>query len=202
MFIFALPVFVGLAGADWRAGLTAYLSLGGLGLLIESLAVATGWPYGDFSYSHGLGPTLFGLVPLSLLLTWPPLVLTAVITARQFNLPTYLQVILSIAILVAIDLVLDPGAVAVGYWDFTQSGWYYDVPLSNYFGWLLSGTIGVMVAFGLLNNTPKPLVALSGIMSLAFWIGVVLALDYFFAVVVGLLLLGIFIFAFRRRVTV
>ena len=53
---------------------------GGLGLyalVVESLAVATGIPYGRFSYSEVLGPPLFGLAPPTVLLAWTPLILGA-----------------------------------------------------------------------------------------------------------------------------
>ncbi|MFW6435826.1 MAG: carotenoid biosynthesis protein, partial [Halovenus sp.] len=44
------------------------------------------------------------------------------------------------AMVIAIDLVLDPGAVALGFWVF-ESGAYYGVPAINYAGWVLSAVV-------------------------------------------------------------
>jgi putative membrane protein len=39
---------------------------------------------------------------------------------------------------------LDPGAVAVGFWAYADGGVYYGVPLSNFAGWVLSGTVALV----------------------------------------------------------
>jgi putative membrane protein len=49
-----------------------------------------------------------------------------------------------IAAVLAMDLVLDPGAVALGFWVYPGGGLYYGVPLSNYAGWVLSATVAVV----------------------------------------------------------
>jgi putative membrane protein len=41
------------------------------------------------------------------------------------------------------DVVLDPGAVSLGFWTF-NGGAFYDVPLSNYAGWVLSAVVAVV----------------------------------------------------------
>jgi len=42
------------------------------------------------------------------------------------------------------DLVLDPGAVALGFWSYAAGGVYYGVPVQNYLGWILSATVTVV----------------------------------------------------------
>ncbi|RQH01428.1 bisanhydrobacterioruberin hydratase [Natrarchaeobius oligotrophus] len=143
------PLIVGLLPrVDWRV-------VGFLGVLtaytyaIEIVGVRTDWPYGAFEYAIQLGPMLLGAVPLALPLFFIPLVLNAylltllVLEGRAdsplYRLPT------AIAAVVAIDLVLDPAAVAVGFWEFTPPGPYYGVPVSNYLGWILSGTVAVVL---------------------------------------------------------
>ena len=51
--------------------------------MFESVAVATGVPYGRFSYSEVLGPPLFGLAPPTVLLAWTPLILGALALTRR-----------------------------------------------------------------------------------------------------------------------
>jgi bisanhydrobacterioruberin hydratase len=129
-------------------------ALGCLGLLtvytyaIEIVGVRTGWPYGAFEYTIQLGPMLFGEVPLALPLFFIPLVLNAYLLSLLL-LGTWadnplVRLPVAIAAVVAIDLVLDPAAVAIGFWAF-ESGGYYGVPLSNYIGWVISGTVAIVL---------------------------------------------------------
>ncbi|MFB6227055.1 MAG: bisanhydrobacterioruberin hydratase [Halobacteriales archaeon] len=147
--IMRLPLVAGVAPLIGRkaAALLAGMCLYAYG--IEMIGIRTDWPYGAFEYTIDLGPMIEG-VPLGLPLFFLPLVLNAYLLAvlllgplaarRAVRLPTTLGVVL------AIDLVLDPGAVAIGFWNYLGGGVYYGVPLSNYAGWVLSGTIAT-VAF-------------------------------------------------------
>jgi len=46
---------------------------------------------------------------------------------------------------ISMDVVLDPAAVALGFWTYVDGGAFYGVPLSNYAGWVLSATVAVVV---------------------------------------------------------
>ena len=114
---------------------------------IEYLGVHTGVPYGEFFYGVDLGPTLAG-VPLGLPVFFIPLVMNAYLLValllgeRARSRPLRLASV--IAAVLAMDLVLDPGAVALGFWVYPGGGLYYGVPLSNYAGWVLSATVAVV----------------------------------------------------------
>ncbi|HEY0403633.1 MAG TPA: carotenoid biosynthesis protein, partial [Blastococcus sp.] len=62
-----------------RAGLNLALLVAVTAVAFESLGLATGFPYGRYTYSDALGPTLLGvpfLVPLAwLMIAWPSWVL-------------------------------------------------------------------------------------------------------------------------------
>lgn len=126
----------------------------GLGLLtvysffIEIIGVNTGFPYGFFEYGIDLGPMLFGQVPLGLPVFFIPLVVNAYLLIlllvperTEKIVPRLLTVIGTVLLL---DLVLDPGAVAINFWDY-GGGLYYGVPLSNYLGWVLSASVSVFI---------------------------------------------------------
>ncbi|AFZ73380.1 bisanhydrobacterioruberin hydratase [Natronobacterium gregoryi] len=127
-------------------------ALGCLGVLtaytyaIEVVGVRTDWPYGAFEYTIQLGPMLLGEVPIALPLFFIPLVLNAylltLLVLGDWSDRLLVRVPVAIAAVVAIDVVLDPAAVAIGFWAF-ESGGFYGVPLSNYAGWVLSGTVAV-----------------------------------------------------------
>jgi len=116
---------------------------------IEIVGVRTGWPYGTFEYGIRLGPMVGGEVPLALPLFFVPLVLNAFLLAilalGERAVRVVPRVLAAIAAVLAIDLVLDPAAVAIGFWTYVPPGDYYGVPASNYRGWLLLGAVAVVL---------------------------------------------------------
>jgi len=116
--------------------------------VVEIVGVTTGLPYGEFSYGVSLGPMLAG-VPLALPVFFLPLVVNAYLLCllllgeRASSLAVRLGTV--IPTVVAMDLVLDPGAVALGFWSFAEGGVFYGVPLLNYVGWTLSAVVTVVL---------------------------------------------------------
>ncbi|QLG26160.1 carotenoid biosynthesis protein [Halorarum halophilum] len=138
-------------------------ALAGVGLLtlyaygIEYVGVHTGWPYGAFEYGVALGPMAAG-VPLGLPVFFLPLVANAYLLCllllgdRAEHAATRLGAVVALVLLM--DVVLDPGAVALGFWSYDDvarggalaalsGGGFYGVPLSNFGGWILSATVAV-----------------------------------------------------------
>ena len=114
---------------------------------VERVGVTTGFPYGSFHYGVDLGPMVAG-VPLGLPLFFLPLVLDAYLLSLLLVGPgadrRAVRVFSAVGTVLAIDLVLDPGAVGVGFWTYLGEGVYYGVPASNFAGWALSGTVAVL----------------------------------------------------------
>jgi putative membrane protein len=137
----------------------------GVGLLtlyaygIEYIGVHTGWPYGPFEYLVDLGPTVSG-VPLGLPVFFLPLVVNAyllvLLLLGDLADKTLVRLLSVIALVLTMDVVLDPGAVGLGFWQYDEpgavllggafgtQGGFYGVPLSNYAGWVLSATVAVV----------------------------------------------------------
>ena len=110
------------------------------GFLIELMGLKTGWPFGTYEYDPSLGPQLFD-VPLVVPFAWAMIAHPILCAARRvagnwvflyggFGLMAY-------------DLFLDPQMVTAGRWTWEVTGSHVpftpEVPLSNAFGWLLSG---------------------------------------------------------------
>ena len=141
------PLVAGVLPLVGRKAAAALAALVAYSYVIEYVGVHTGVPYGDFYYGVDLGPT-FGGVPLGLPVFFIPLVMNAYLLvslllgerarARPLRLASVVAAVL------AMDLVLDPGAVALGFWVYPDGGLYYGVPLSNYAGWVLSATVAVV----------------------------------------------------------
>lgn len=141
--LFALPAFYALRRwLGWSDGIKLVLILGAYALIVETFAILMGFPYGHFGYSDHLGYKILGFVPWTVAFAWTPLMLCAYVAARSLFASRIERIICSTFLLVIFDLVLDPGAVLLGFWQYPGGGAYYGVPASNYLGWILSGALG------------------------------------------------------------
>ncbi len=146
--VMRLPLVAGLFPlVDRRAGVLL-LALAGYAYGIEYLGATTGLPYGEFAYEVPLGPMVFDTIPLGLPVFFMPLVLNAyllcLLLLGERARSALVRVPVVIAAVVAVDLVLDPAAVALGFWTF-ESGSYYGVPWLNFAGWVLSATVATVL---------------------------------------------------------
>ena len=110
------------------------------GLFIESVGVKTGWPFGTYEYDPSLGHTIAG-VPYVVPFAWVMMAHPVLIAARRVA-GNWVFLYGGYA-LAAWDLFLDPQMVAADRWRWTFDGAHVpfqpEIPLSNTFGWLLSG---------------------------------------------------------------
>jgi uncharacterized membrane protein len=114
------------------------------GFAVEAVGVATGFPFGEYSYSDALGPRLLG-VPLVIPLAWTWMAWPSWLVAGHLVAPSEQRIALRIAVaglaLASWDLFLDPQMVAEGYWVWRDPRpslpGVPDVPLANYLSWLV-----------------------------------------------------------------
>lgn len=144
-----LPLAAALSPAIDRRAAAGVVLLSGFAYAVEFVGLTTGVPYGHFAYTADLGPTLGEVVPLALPLLYVPLVLDSyllglALLGRRSGCRAA-RVIAGLVTLLAVDLVLDPGAVAVGFWRYAATGAYYGVPVTNFAGWLLTGSVAVSI---------------------------------------------------------
>jgi len=146
--VMRLPLVAGLFPLVGRKAAAILAALTAYAYGIELVGVRTGWPYGEFSYGVDLGPMLLGEVPIGLPVFFFPLVLNSyllvLLLAGDRARSTPLRLLATVATVIATDLVLDPGAVAIGFWAYVDGGAIYGVPLSNYAGWVLSATVATV----------------------------------------------------------
>ncbi len=153
--LFAIPSFwVTRRWLGWFDAFALWIALGFYAIGIETLAIFTGFPYGHFGYSELLGAKLFGVTPWTVFLAWTPLMLGAYALAANlfkqqpsaisFKLSAF-RIVASAAIATAFDLVLDPGAVRLGFRQYEGGGWWYGVPWSTFGGWLITASVGAIV---------------------------------------------------------
>ncbi len=115
--------------------------------IFENMSILTGFPFGHYYYTDGLGPKLF-LVPILIgpaylgtgYLSWT--LARLILGAREQRLPGYFIFtvpVLASFIMVSWDLSFDPIASTINHnWIWQQGGNYFGVPFSNFMGWFLT----------------------------------------------------------------
>ena len=96
-------------------------SSGAVGFGAELLGVATGRPFGRYTYSDGLGPRVRG-VPLLAAAAWALLARPAWVVAGRLSARRALRVPLAAGALTAWDVFLDPRMAREGYWTWPDGG--------------------------------------------------------------------------------
>lgn len=201
--LFAIPSYYAVIRVAGRAkGLQLLGLLGFYALLVESIALATGFPYGNFIYNDVLGNKILGLAPWTVAFAFPPIVFLAYWSVRRSYasaglLPT---VLLTSLLAMGIDLVLDPGAVRLGFWQWSTPGIYYGVPLVNFLGWILTSSVATMLIHFFLGRKKVSIgIAYSGLATLCYWTAVNAWLGLLLPSSIGIILLCLFAYQIHQK---
>jgi len=101
------------------------------GFLAEWIGVHSGFPFGSYTYGSNLG-FKFDEIPFMIGANWAVLVFaTGAIASVIFN-NTFTRVVGGAAMMVLLDLFMEPVAPVFDYWTF-EGG---EAPLQNYVGWM------------------------------------------------------------------
>jgi putative membrane protein len=115
-------------------------SAGALGFATELVGVATGRPFGHYTYSGQLGPRVAG-VPVAAAAAWAMMARPSWTVAGLVAGPHRLRrVLLAAGALTAWDVFLDPRMARDGYWSWPGGGRYEGIPASNFAGWFVTST--------------------------------------------------------------
>lgn len=145
-------------GWGWKRAAMAAVLVGLMGWMLEAVGTATGWPFGQYTYTELLQPQV-AHVPLLIPLAW--FMMLPVSWAVAFLLTTMHWstlssrsakvsfALLAAAAMTAWDLFLDPQMVMWDFWRWLDPGdWsYFGIPWQNYFGWLLGSVIMTTVVW-------------------------------------------------------
>jgi putative membrane protein len=114
----------------------------------ELLGTSTGFPFGPYSYTTLLGYRIGGLVPFPIPLSWFYMIYASLaITGRilpAWNSETsrVAWAFCAGAILTAWDVAMDPAmSKATTHWLWHTDGFFYGMPLTNWIGWFLTGSV-------------------------------------------------------------
>ena len=161
------------------AGITLYI--------LEIIGANTGIIYGDFVYNPSWQPALLG-TPVIMAIVWVTLIIESYSLSSIFNKKIN-RIIVSAFFLVMIDIVIDPGAIHLGLWNWVNGGSWYGVPMSNYLGWFILGIIGSGI-FAFKNNHKKiNIPPVLYIYTLVFWTSYNMLFKIYLPAVAGILLI-------------
>tara|TARA_Y100001936_G_scaffold107546_2_gene105643 strand:+ start:60 stop:710 length:651 start_codon:yes stop_codon:yes gene_type:complete len=103
------------------------------GMVAEIIGVNTGLIFGSYNYGDSLGIKVMD-VPILIGINW---IITAIICgtiARQIKVLKYFQVTIAIALMLFLDLLIEPVAPMMDMWNFSNTN---SAPLSNYITWAI-----------------------------------------------------------------
>ncbi len=149
----------------------------------HAISAATAIPFGPFTYTDAIGPTLFGSVAWAIPLLWIVIVFNARSVARMMLRPwrktkTYGFWVIGIATLLVMlfDLALEPFAAKFArYWLWLPTKFastWHGMPWINSFGWALTSLL--IFAFAtpfLINREPRTRKSQPEFPALAIWVG-------------------------------
>jgi uncharacterized membrane protein len=151
----------------WRRGGLAAAAAGAIGFGAELVGVATGRPFGRYTYSSQLGPRVRG-VPLLAAAAWTLMARPAWVTAGLIARAPTVRVPLAAGALTAWDVFLDPRMTRDGFWSWPGGGRYEGVPATNFLGWFVTA-LAVFGAVAALDGDDEPARDGDGALALYVW---------------------------------
>lgn len=164
-----LGALAALLHAAGRLGAGRALTIFAVGSVVslasELAGTGTGFPFGEYQYTPLLGYRILGLVPFPIPISWFYMIYGCLaicgrlLAASDDNATRWRWAAVAGLILVAWDVSMDPAMVKTTHWlwgsgqQFRDMGFppwlvaffsrdiFYGMPLSNWFGWYLTGTL-------------------------------------------------------------
>jgi uncharacterized membrane protein len=150
-----------------RRGAAPVAAAGAVGFAVELAGVATGRPFGHYTYSGQLGPRLGG-VPLLAAAAWAMMARPAWVVAGLLTRRRAARIGLAAGALAAWDVFLDPRMAREGYWAWPGGGRYEGIPATNFLGWLGTGA-AVFTIWSVLDPDDDPAGDGDGALALYTW---------------------------------
>ncbi len=154
----------------WRRTLVFFVSSTALSVSMELLGTGTGWLFGAYEYTEGLGFKIGGRVPYTIPLSWFTMglasYLMATVATRHLGQRAreWHSLLLGVWLLTVWDLVLDPAmaheSLPMKFWTWHQAGPYFGMPIQNFIGWAGTGLLFMAISRWLWGSVP-PLTTIS-----------------------------------------
>ncbi len=103
-----------------------------IGILVEAIGTNTGLLFGSYKYGQTLGLKMFG-VPLIIGVNWVTMVVCSSTLVNKLPLKFVYKVLLAGFVMTSLDFLIEPVAVKLDYWSWSNS----EIPLYNYLCWFV-----------------------------------------------------------------
>ncbi len=128
------------------------------GFVFELIGVNTGLIFGHYAYGKVLGPGILG-TPFLIGLNWLMLIYLVALFLQQISTHKVAKWLIGAALMVGYDVFLEPVALALGMWSWSNNA----VPVQNYLAWYVLSFV-FLAAFDLWkvkyeNSVGLPLLA-------------------------------------------
>ena len=162
----AAMLAIGLRFLGWRRTLVFFVASFTLSLGFELLGTGTGWPFGAYEYTAGLGYKIGERVPYTIPLSWfymgfaSYLLAASIVPRSGLRRGSAWSVLLGSWFLMVWDLVLDPAmaheSLPIQFWVWHQVGPYFGMPLQNFLGWYATSLLFMAVSRWLWRGDVDP----------------------------------------------
>jgi putative membrane protein len=131
--------------------------------------------------------------PIVMAAAWIIVPAFAIRCVRSADLTGYRSIFAMTLLITSVDLLIEPVAVGgLNLWVWTESGWYYGVPASNFLGWLIVSFVVSLVTHGLLREArPVQVSAWVERSMLGFFVVLNLVQQHWLAAAVGIAILSL-----------
>ena len=102
-----------------------------IGISVELIGVHTSYLFGSYFYGNSLGWKWYG-VPFIIGLNWGILTVTSSAIIHRFQLNKHVEAILAAILMVLFDYILEPVAIKLDYWHWTEG----QIPVYNFICWM------------------------------------------------------------------
>lgn len=99
---------------------------------LEVVGTRTGFVFGNYTYGNVLGLKLFD-VPLIIGFNWVIIIMAAINISQSAEKNIFLAALLASTLTVIFDVILEPVAVKLNYWQWENN----IIPLKNYYSWFI-----------------------------------------------------------------
>lgn len=156
---------LGSVALGWKRTMIFFAVAYPISLSAELIGTSTGWPFGNYAYTSGLGLKVLDKVPFTIPLSWFYVgfasYLLGITLARRFTpqISGIVGVLTGVYLLVVWDLVLDPAMahedLPIKFWEWSDTGPYFGMPLINFVGWALTALIFIAAARVIWRHDPS-----------------------------------------------
>ncbi|WP_052650305.1 carotenoid biosynthesis protein [Planococcus massiliensis] len=179
--------------------------------VVEGMGAGVGFLFGSYDYTEKFAPNVFG-VPIAIGFAWLMVMATTHVLARWIypSGGVFYAIIGGIGAVI-MDLIIDPVAYLIkGYWIWEDTGFYYDIPWTNFFGWFVVAFLLHMLidwlmkrkSLAVYSEVPEKRMALLYVLMIAMFVMLALLGKFWLAAGLTTVLTVIFsVTAWRRRIS-